>query len=73
MQLIAFNISLMRKKQKPLETTKLKVKALKAFKTAKLANILNFFFCFFVIGSDLTDYYFFTYCFFFNVHITIKL
>lgn len=64
MQLIAFNISLMRKKQKPLETTKLKVKALKAFKTAKLANILNFFF-FFVIGSDLTDYYFFTYCFFF--------
>lgn len=46
MQLIAFNISLMRKKQKPLETTKLKVKALKAFKTAKLANILNFFFVF---------------------------
>lgn len=46
MQLIAFNISLMRKKQKPLETTKLKVKALKAFKTAKLPNILNFFFVF---------------------------
>lgn len=46
MQLIAFNISLMRKKQKPLETTKLKVKALKAFKTAKLANIFNFFFVF---------------------------
>lgn len=47
MQLIEFNILLMRKKQKPLETTKLKVKALKAFKTAKLANILNIFYLFF--------------------------
>lgn len=64
MQLIAFNISLMRKKQKPLETTKLKVKALKAFKTAKLANILNFFFVFLLL-DQIWLIYFFTYCCFF--------
>lgn len=73
MQLIAFNISLMRKKQKPLETTKLKVKALKAFKTAKLANILNFFFVFLLSDQIWLIIIFLHIVFFFNVHITIKL